>query len=243
MQEEYNSLLENQTWDLVPLHSRRELVRCRWVYRAKRTVNGHISRYKARLVAKGFQQVHGIEYDETFTPLAKMDSIRLALEIATSKGSEVHQMDMKNAFLHDDLSQEIYMENPQGFMHDSYLVCRLKKSLYGLKKALRAWYENMDSYLFSQNFVPCKSNLNVYMLRTNDSLILLVMYVDDLLIIGCSTSTIIAIKRILHDRFLVMDMGPLQFFLGVKINQDASIIKLSQATYTRDLLEIFHMIE
>jgi hypothetical protein len=138
---------------------------------------------------------------------------------------------VKNAFLHGDLSEEIYMEQPQGFMQDSSLVCRLKKSLYGLKQAPRAWYAKMDSYLLSQNFVCCKSDPNVYMLRMTDSLLLLVLYVDDLLIISCSTSVIAVVKRILHDRFLMMDMGLLHFFLGLEISQDASGIKLSQAKY------------
>jgi hypothetical protein len=231
MQEEYNSLLENQTWDLVPLHSRMKLVRCRWVYRNKSATDGHISRYKLRLVAKGFQQVHGIDYDETFAPVVKMDSIRLALSITTTKGWEFHQMDKKNAFIHGDLSEYIYMEQPQGFMQDSSLVCRLKKSLYGLKQVLRASYVKMDSYLLSQKFVHCKSSPNVYMLRTTDSLLLLVLYVDDLLITGCSTSAIDAVKRILHDRFLMIDMDPLHFFLGLEISQDASGIKLSQVKY------------
>jgi hypothetical protein len=145
MQEEYNSLLENQTFDLVPLHSGRKLVRCRWVYRTKSVVDGHINRYKASLVTKGFQQVHGIDYDDTFAPVRKMESIRLALAIAETKGWEVHEMDMKNSFLHGDLSEEIYMEQPKGFMQDSYFVCRLKKSLYGLKEGPRAWYAKMDS--------------------------------------------------------------------------------------------------
>jgi hypothetical protein len=101
------------------------------------------------------------------------------------------------------------------------LVCRLKKSLYGLKKAPRAWYAKMDSYLLSQNFVHCKSDPNVYILRTVDSLLLLVLYVDDLMITGCSTSVIGAVKRILHDMFLMTDMGPLHFFLGLEIIQDA----------------------
>jgi hypothetical protein len=101
-----------------------------------------------------------------------MDSIRLAVAIVTTKGWEVHQMDAKNAFLHGDLSEEIYMEQPQGFMQDSSLVCRLKKSLYGLKQAPRAWYAKMDSYLLSQNFVRCKSDPNVYMLRMVDSLLI-----------------------------------------------------------------------
>jgi hypothetical protein len=125
MQEEYKSLLENQTWDLVPLPSGRKLVRCRWVYRTKSAADGQINRYKARLVAKGFQQIHGIDYDETFAPVMNMDSIRLALAIAATKGWEVHHMDVKNAFIHGDLSEEIYMQL-QGFMQDSSLVCRLR---------------------------------------------------------------------------------------------------------------------
>ena len=110
MQEEYKSLLKNQTWDLVSPPSGRKLVRCRWVYRTKSAVDGQISRYKARLVAKVFQQVHGIDYDETFTVVENMDSIRLTLAIAATKGWEFHQMDVNNAFIHSDLSEEIYMD-------------------------------------------------------------------------------------------------------------------------------------
>ena len=108
---------------LVPLPSGRKLVRCRWVYRTKSATDGHISIYKARLFSKGFQQVHGIDYDDTFSPVAKMDSIRLEISSPKIKGWEFHQMDMENSFLHDDLSEEIYMEQPQGFMQDSSLVC------------------------------------------------------------------------------------------------------------------------
>jgi hypothetical protein len=170
--------------------------------------------------------VHGIDYDETFAPVVNMDFVCLKLSIAATKGWEVHQMDVKNEFIHGDLSEEIYMEQPEGFMQDSSLVCRLNKSLYGIKQALRAWYDKMESYLLSQNFVHCKSNPNVYMLKTIDSLLLIVLYVDDLLIIGCLTSTISTIKRILHENFLMTDMGLLHFFLGIEINHDASRIKL-----------------
>jgi hypothetical protein len=113
--------------------------------------------------------------------------------------------------------------------------------VHGLKQALRAWYDKMDSYLLSQNFVRCKSDPNVYMLRTTNSLLILVLYVDDLLIIGCSTSSIAAVKWILHDRFLMTNMGPLHYFLGLAISQDASGIKISQAKYVGDLMERFHM--
>ena len=172
-----------------------------------------------------------------------MDSIRLALSITASRRWEVHQMDLKNAFLHGDLSDEIYMEQPQGFIQDSSLFCRLKKSLHGLKKSPWAWYSKMESYLLSRNFVRCKSDPNVYMLRTTDSLLLLVLYVDDLLITGSLTSALATIRRILHDRFLMTNMGPLHFFLDLEISHDASGIKLSQAKYARDLLVIFHMID
>jgi hypothetical protein len=121
-------------------------------------------------------------------------------------------------------------------MKDSSLVFQLKKSLYGHKQAPRAWYAKMDSYMLSHNFVRCNSDPNVYMLRTNDSLLLLVLYVDDLLIIGCSTLAIVAVKKILHDRFLMTDMGPLHFFFGLKISQDTSGIRLSQAKYAQDIL-------
>ena len=171
--------------------------------------------------------MHGIYYDETFSLVANMDSIHLELSIVVAKGWEVHQMDVKNSFLHNDLSKEIYMEQPQGFMQYSSLVFRLKKSLYGLKQAPREWYAKMDSYLLSQKFVRCKSNPNVYMIRTVDSLILLVLYVDDLLITSCLTSVTTTFKRILHEKFLMTDMGSLHFFLGLKISQDAPGIKLS----------------
>jgi hypothetical protein len=171
--------------------------------------------------------VNGIDYDETFALVAKMDSIRLALSITTAKGWEVHQMDMKNAFIHGVLCDEIYMEHPQEFMQDSCLVCQLKKSLYGPMQAPRAWYAKMESYPLSQNFVHCKSDSNICMLRTVDLLILLVLYVDDLLIIGCSTSMIFAVKRIIHDKIFMTNMGLLHFFFGLKISLDALGIKLS----------------
>jgi hypothetical protein len=170
-----------------------------------------------------------------------MDSIRVALAIATTKIWEVHQMDVKNDFLHGDLSKEIYMEQPQGFIQNSYLVCKLKKSLYGLNQAPRSWYAKMDSYLLSHDFVRCKSESNVYMLRTTNSVMILVLYVDDLLITRISASAISLVKYILHDRLSMTNMGPPHFSLGLEISQDASRIKLSQAKYVRDLLDRFHM--
>lgn len=229
--------------ELVPLPPDWKLVRCKWIYRTKKAADGVISKYKARLVAKGFQQVHGIDYDETFAPVAKMDSIRLALAIAAARKWEVHHMDVKNAFLHGDLEEEIYMEQPQGYVQDPSLVCRLKKSLYGLKQAPRAWYAKMDSYLLSQGFIRCKSDPNVYMLRSTDSLLIIVLYVDDLLITGSSISAIATVKTTLHDRFSMTDMGLLHYFLGLEISQSDSGINMTQSKYANDLLVRFQMID
>jgi hypothetical protein len=136
MNEEYHSLMENDTWDLVPLPKGRKLVICKWVYRTKYASDGSVERHKARLVAKGFSQVEGIDYNETFSPVEKMNSIHLVLALAASHKWEVHQMDVKSAFLHRDLQEEIYMEQPPSYVqNDSSLVCHLKKSLYGLKQA------------------------------------------------------------------------------------------------------------
>jgi hypothetical protein len=135
MNEEYHSLMEKDTWDLVPLPKGRKLVRCKWVYRTKYALDGSVERHKARLVAKGFFEVEGTDYNETFALVAKMNSIQLVLALSHSHKWEVHQMDVKSSFLHGDLQEEIYMEKLPSYIHnDSILVCRLKKSLYGLKK-------------------------------------------------------------------------------------------------------------
>ena len=153
MEEEYNYLIKKKTWDLVSLPKGRKVVWCKCVYRTKFAADGSVDKHKARLVAKGFSQVPGIDYTETFAPVTKMNSIRLTLAIATAHGCVVHQMDVKSAFLNGDLHEEIYMEQPQGFVQDSTMVCRLKKSIYGLKQAPRAWYAKMDSFLFINDYL------------------------------------------------------------------------------------------
>jgi hypothetical protein len=151
-----------------------------------------------------------------FPPFAKMNSIHLILAIVAAQGWVVHQMDVKSAFLHGDLHEEIYMEQPQGFVQDSSLVCRLWKSLYGLKQAPRAWYAKMDSFLLSVGFSRCHSDLNVYILRQEDALLFLALYVDDLIVTGSTSSIIASIKTALHDRFSMTDLGLLHYFLGLR---------------------------
>eukprot|EP00253_Pinus_taeda_P021158 PITA_21158 len=163
MNEEYHSLLANDKWDYVPLPKRRKLVRCKWVYRTKFGQDGKVDKHKACLVTKGFSQVEGIDYTKTFSPVAKMNSIRPVFSLDASLKWEVHKMDVKFAFLHGDLHEEIYMEQPLDFIQtDSSLINHLKKSLYGLKQAPRASYAKMDSFLLDTGFSRCHFDNTVY---------------------------------------------------------------------------------
>jgi hypothetical protein len=220
MNEEYRYLIENDTWDLVPLPQGRKLVRCKWVYRNKYASHGSIERHKARLVAKGFSQVEGIDYNETFTPVAKMNSIRLVIALATSHKWEVHQIDVKYVFLHADLKEEIYMEQPHGYVHnDSSLVCHLKKSLYGLKQSPRSWYAKMDSFLIAIGFSRCHSDPNVYTNKVGSHLIILVLYVDDLILTGSDSKLLNHVKTSLKEKFEMTDLGFFHYFLGLQVLQ------------------------
>eukprot|EP00253_Pinus_taeda_P020809 PITA_20809 len=208
----------------------RKLVRCKWVYRTKYGPDGKVDKHKARLVAKGFSQVEGIDYTENFSPVAKMNSDRLVLSLAASFKWEVHQMDVKSAFLHGDLHEEIYMEQPIGFIQtDSSLVCRLKKSLDGLKQAPRAWYAKMDSFLLESVFSRCYSDNIVYTKKVGKSLIILVLYVDDLILSGSDPNLINHVKSSLKKKFEMTDLGHLHYFLGLQLLQSKEGISLSQS--------------
>jgi histone deacetylase 1/2 len=146
MQEEFDALLENHTWSLVPLPSHRQAIGCKWVLRIKENPDGSVSRYKARLVAKGFHQRQGFDFTETFSPVVKPVTIRLILNIALTHKWSIQQLDVNNAFLNDILDEEVYMTQPPGFeANDSSLVYKLNKALYGLKQVPRQWFERLQS--------------------------------------------------------------------------------------------------
>eukprot|EP00253_Pinus_taeda_P013071 PITA_13071 len=230
MNEEYRSLLENDRWDIVPLPKGRKLVRCKWVYRTKYGLDGKVDKHKAHLVAKVFSQVEGIDYTKTFSPIAKIKSIHLVLSLATSFKWDVHQMDVKSAFLHGDLHEEIYMEQPISFIKiDSSLVCRLKKSLYGLKQAPWAWSAKMDSFLLESGFSRCHSDNIVYTKKVGKSLIVLVVYVDDLILTGSYPSLINHVNSSLKKKFEMIDLGHLHYFHVLRVLQSREGISLSQS--------------
>ena len=243
MNEEMAALDANHTWDLMPLPHDKKAIGCKWVYKVKHNADGSVSRYKARLVAKGFAQTYGIDYEETFSPVVRMATVRAVIAMAAAKGWSLHQMDVKNAFLHGDLQEEVYMMQPEGYEDNSHpdFVCRLRKALYGLKQAPRAWSDKIGQYLVTIGFQIFNSNFSLYVKRTNRGIVLVVIYVDDLIITGDSDADINEVKLLLKQKYEMKDLGELRYFLGIEVIRSPSGIWLSQRQYGLDMLSKYGM--
>ena len=215
MQDEMQSLYDNHTFELVKLPKGKKALKNRWVYKVKQDEHTSQPRYKARLVVKGFSQRKGIDFDEIFSPVVKMSSIRVVLGLVASQDLEIEQMDVKTAFLHGDLEEEIYMEQPEGFEmkgKEDY-VCQLKKSLYGLKQAPRQWYKKFESFMGEQGYKKTTSDHCVFVQKfSDDDFIILLLYVDDILIVGRNPSRIANLKKQLSKSFSMKDLGPAKKF-------------------------------
>jgi hypothetical protein len=220
MDEEMAALDANATWELVTLLKDKKAIGCKWVYKVKHNVDGSVSKYKARLVAKGYAQTYGIDYEETYNPVAKMTTVRAIIVMAATKGWSLHQMDVKNSFLHGDL-REVYMEQPPGYVDQirPNLVCRLKKTLYGLKQTPRAWSDNIGQYLITSGFQTSNADFSLYVKKTDHGIVVIVIYVDDLIITGNSDTDIFDLKKLLKQKFEMKDLGELCYFLGIEVIQ------------------------
>ena len=232
MQAEMDALQHNQTWELVSLPPGAKPVGCKWVYAVKYLPDGSIDRYKARLVAKGFTQIPGKDFTATFAPVAKLTTVRLVVSLAASYSWPLHQLDVKNAFLNGDLLETIYMDPPPGFRAEgeySGKVCRLRKSLYGLKQSPRAWFSRFSDVVLSIGFTRCHSDHTCFIRRCPDGrCIILSVYVDDIIITGNDTTGIARVKEKLGTVFDVKDLGPLRYFLGIEIARSRHGISMTQ---------------
>jgi hypothetical protein len=222
MQEEYDSLMANGTWELAPLPKGRKSVGCKWVFRTKKDASGEVVRHKARLVAKGYSQVAGVDFLETFAPVAKFTTIRCILALGAALDLEIHLMDVKTAFLNGELEEDIYMEQPQGFLQEGFdhLVCKLKKSLYGLKQSPRAWYQRIDSFFTKEGFTRGQADHSLYIKQTGEYLLIVLMYVDDLIILANLLAKLAWLKAKLKEEFEMSDLGELKYCLGVEFVRD-----------------------
>lgn len=237
MEAEISALEANQTWVIVPLPPGKKTIGCKWIYKIKHKADGSIDRFKARLVAKGYTQQYGIDYLDTFSPVAKIVTVRCALAVDASKNWSLHQMDVTNAFLQGDLNEEIYMSISQGFdKQRPNHACKLLKSLYGLKQASRQWNFKFCQVMKHAGFSQSLHDHSLFYKRDNNSITLLFLYVDDIVITGNDSLAITALKEYLHAHLDIKDLGPLKFFLGIEVARSKTGICLNQRKYTLELL-------
>ncbi|KAL0460027.1 UNVERIFIED_CONTAM: Retrovirus-related Pol polyprotein from transposon RE1 [Sesamum latifolium] len=209
MQQEIQALEKNQTWDIVDLPTGKKAIGCKWVYKVKLNPDGSIERYKARLVAKGYNQVEGVDYIDSFSPVAKAVTVRTLLAVASGNRWPIHQVDINNAFLHGFLDEDIYMTAPDGYQISSGKVCKLKRSLYGLKQASRQWNFELTAKLISYGFTQSSHD---YCLFFKDT-------------------------AFLHFEFTIKDLGPAKYFLGLEIARSAAGTSVTQHKFIRDIIQ------
>ncbi|KAG8498333.1 hypothetical protein CXB51_007179 [Gossypium anomalum] len=242
VQAEFDALSANSTWTLVPLPPGRKIIGCKWLFKVKRHPDGTIDHRKARLVAKGCSQAPGCDFKETFSPVVKPATIRLILSVAVSKGWTLRQVDVNNAFLNGDLKDEVFMQQPPGYVqigpHGERLVCRLTKALYGLRQAPRAWFDKLKGFLLSTGFTLSKSDASLFVRVMTTSTLYVLVYVDDIIVTGNLPDSIDVFVRQLHCEFSLKDMGDLHYFLGIEVTRTSvGSLHLCQRKYIRDLLE------
>ncbi len=250
MQSEYSSLLKNETWELVPPPERTNVVGSRWVLKVKRGEDGSVDRFKARLVAQGFSQTKGVDYDEVFSPVVRQTSVRTLLALANAQDYEVHQMDVKTAFLNGVLDCDIYMYQPEGFVDPDRpeYVCKLQRSIYGLKQSARCWNATLDEYLTSVGYRKSDADSCIYLKSVREgnghiSFVILGVYVDDLVPVSNNSTLLKAEKVALCERFDMVDQGEISYLLGMSIKRDrqSRTLTISQPSYLEKVLKRFGM--
>jgi len=243
MEEEIASLKKNKTWNLEPLPPNRQAIDCKWVYKIKCKPDGSIDRYKARLCAKGFLQKEGIDYKETFAPVVRYDSVRVLLALATIYDLDIKQFDVKTAFLYGELLEEVFMKQPEGFISDDpSLVCKLIKSLYGLKQSSCCWNEKFIKFLEEFNFEQLEADKCVFRAEYEGVVIFLALYVDDGLIVCKKNKLIDKILEELGSQFEIKINDP-ECFVGLEIKRDRAAKKMfiNQQSYITKMMEKFNM--
>lgn len=242
--DEYKSLLENNTWTLEIPPAGVKPIPVKWVFKVKKDATGRFERFKARLVVKGFRQKEGVDYNEVFAPVSKYSTLRTLLAKVTAEDMELHQVDIKTAFLHGELEEEIYIEQPEGYAEGPpCTACKLNKSLYGLKQAPRAWFNRLNKELEDYGFKASDADPSLFTLHNKKTNIYLLVYVDDILIAGSDTTAVNAMKERLLKTFKGRDLGEITSFLGINISRDRGKkeLKIDQKGMIKDIIKEFNM--
>jgi hypothetical protein len=240
---EIESIETNGTWELTSLPAGVKTIGVKWIYKTKYNEKGEVEKYKARLVAKGYTQRHGIDFNEVYAPVARWDTIRAILATAASNKWDVFQLDVKSAFLHGDLIEEVYIDQPAGYHKGgSDKVYKLKKALYGLRQAPRAWYSRVESYFHVAKFEKCPYEHTLFVKHgERDKILIVSLYVDDLIYTGNDSFMIKEFKSSMQGEFAMTDLGRMKYFLGIEIVQNRNGIFIHQQKYATEILSRFGM--
>ncbi|CAH2089057.1 unnamed protein product [Euphydryas editha] len=243
MQEEYRSLLDNNVWQLVDRPNNVNIIKCKWVYKLKTDSVGSLIRYKARLVARGFTQRKGIDYSETFSPVVRHSTMRVLFCIANELDMDIEHVDVTTAFLHGNLEEQIFMEQPVGFETDKDKVCLLNKSIYGLRQSSRIWNCKVNSVLTSNGYSQSQCEPCVYLKKTESDLTIIALYVDDFYIFSSCKSEKTKLINLLKSEFECKHLGSIQNCLGISVRRDRKrgLLILNQSEYIKKLLTRFGM--
>ena len=245
IKDELHALIANGTWIIVRLPPDRRAITSKWVFKVKYTPTGLVDRFKARLVARGFTQKYGFDYEETFSPTLRMESLRMLLSLAIRFGLYVEQMDVPNAYLRGDLDEEVYMEIPEGLdlppNTPKGMVLRLLKGLYGLKQSGRIWNKKIKAFLISIGFIQLTADNCVYI--NHSTKVIISLYVDDLLIFSRTMAPINSVKKQLHEEYNMKDLGPVKQILGIRVRKEESRLALDQTQYINNFLKEYSMDE
>ncbi|GJU82638.1 putative ribonuclease H-like domain-containing protein [Tanacetum coccineum] len=239
MLEEFLQFKLQEVWTLVDLPNGKRAIGSKWVFKNKKNERGITIRNKARLVAQGYTQEEGIDYDEVFAPVARIEAIRLFLAYASFKDFVVYQMDVKSAFLYGKIEEEVYVCQPPGFEDPDFL----EKALYGLHQAPRAWYETLSTYMLDNRFQRGKINKTLFIKRYKGDILLVQVYVDDIIFGLTKKELCIAFEKLMHEKFQMSSMGELTFFLGLQVQQKKDGIFISQDKYVVKILKKFGFTE
>ncbi|KAK2378305.1 putative mitochondrial protein [Trifolium repens] len=241
MQEELNQFTRSEVWDLVPRPNGVNVIGTKWVYKNKTDEKGVITRNKARLVAQGYTQVEGLDFDETFAPVARLEAVRLLLGVACILKFKLYQMDVKSAFLNGYLQEEVYVEQPKGFVDTKYpdYVYKLKKALYGLKQAPRAWYERLTQFLVNNGYRKGGSDKTLFVKESEGNLMIAQIYVDDIVFGGMSNQMVQHFISQMQSEFEMSLVGELTYFLGLQVKQMEDTIFISQSKYAKNIVKKF----
>ncbi|GJW83966.1 putative ribonuclease H-like domain-containing protein [Tanacetum coccineum] len=241
MQEELLQFKLQQVWTLVDLPHGKRAISTKWVYMNKKDERGSVIRNKARLVTQGYTQEEGIDYDEFFAPVARIEAIRLFLAYASFKDFVVYHMDVKSAFLYGKIEEEVYVCQPPRFEDPEFpdRVYKVEKALYGLRQALRSWYETFSTYLLDNGFHKGQIDKTLFFKRVKSDILLVQVYVDDIIFGSTKKELCTKFKKLMHKKFQISSMGELTFFLGLQVTQKDDGIFISQDKYVDEILKKF----